>query len=372
MISGLLIYLGVVYAAIILLSHYGWKKTRIYHSNETSFKTQVSIIIPVRNEEINILPCLNAISRQSFPKDLFEVIVVDDQSEDKTSEFVKGWLAIPTINARIISTENGKGKKNALNFGISNSSGELIVTTDADCTMNENWLSTIVSYYEEYSPDMIAGMISLKEENIFLSVFQSLELTGLTAIGAAGIYFHHPLLCNGANLAYRKSAFESAGSYHPEKESVSGDDTMLMIRIANRNPHGVHFLKSKQATVSTSARSELREFFSQRKRWGSKVAGQKNTFSILIALAVVLFHGAIIASLILSALHIISWQVFFFLFLLKIIPEIILLKNALSFYGNKKSLLVILSSQIIYPIYLVIAAVLSQFGKYQWKERSVR
>src|SRR5258708_33696389 len=109
--------------------------------------------------------------------------------------------------------------------------------------MRNDWLSNIVSYYEKHSPDMIAGMVSIKEENNFLSAFQSLELTGLTAMGAAGIYFHHPLLCNGANLAYKKNVFEKIGGYSLSEETVSGDDTMLMFRFARQNQKGVHFLK---------------------------------------------------------------------------------------------------------------------------------
>ena len=211
MISGLLILFGIVYALIILLNAYGWKRTKTFERDATPFKTRVSIIIPARNEEKNILHCLNAIAQQTFPKELREIIVVDDKSDDGTAAVASVWIANHSINAKNISPESGIGKKNALNAGIKISGGELIVTTDADCVMGKDWLSTIVCYYEKYSPDMIAGMVALNQQGNFLSSFQSLELTGLTAIGAAGIYFDKPLLCNGANLAYRKSAFESAG-----------------------------------------------------------------------------------------------------------------------------------------------------------------
>ena len=372
MISGLLILSGIIYALVILLSWYGWRKTKIFNTTKNNFTTKVSVIIPARNEEKNILKCLNAISQQTFPKHLAEIIVVDDNSEDKTQSVVAAWIATQSVNAKIISAEDGAGKKHALNLGIKNATGELIITTDADCTMEQEWLSTIVGYYEEYSPDMIAGMVGIKEENNFSSVFQSLELTGLTAIGAAGIYFHHPLLCNGANLAYRKNIFEETGGFDVEEESASGDDTMMMFRVSKRNPGAVHFLKSKEAMVFTNAAQSFNTFFLQRKRWGSKVLMQGNSFSVIIAIAVVLFHISLLLSLIIAAAGIISWKIFLLVLVLKIIPEIILLTDVLAFSGKKKSFHIILISQIIYPFYLVVTALLSQMGTYEWKGRRVK
>ncbi|HLG33455.1 MAG TPA: glycosyltransferase [Bacteroidia bacterium] len=372
MISVVLILSGIFYALIILLSYYGWKRTKTFFVDGIDLKTKVSVIIPARNEEMNILQCLKSLAQQSFPKNLFEIIVVDDKSEDGTSDVVKNWIDNHPVNTKIIFPENGTGKKNALNEGIKIATGELIVTTDADCTMGKDWLSTIVSYYEKSSPDLLAGMVALKEENNFLTSFQSLELTGLTAIGAAGIYFRQPLLCNGANLAYRKNIFESVGGYNLSKESASGDDTMLMFRIAKQKPGSVHFLKSDEATVYTNTASSLQDLFRQRRRWGSKVLGQKNYLSILIALAAFLFHVSLVGALILSAAHIVSWEIFLALIVIKIIPEIILLSDALSFSGWTKSLPTIFLSQIIYPFYLVAAVLLSQTGSYNWKGRIVK
>src|SRR5688572_5845115 len=201
----LLLFLGITYALFILLSWLGWKRIMPFEHADDTLLTRVSIIIPARNEEKNIVSCLNSIASQSYPEHLTEIIVSDDNSEDQTAELVKNWIASNNRNAKIISaSRNMMGKKHALNEAVKNATGELIVTTDADCTMNNNWLSTIVSYYEKHSPSMICGIVSIRKENNFLSTFQSLEQLGLTAIGAAGIYFGHPLMCNGAYLAYTK------------------------------------------------------------------------------------------------------------------------------------------------------------------------
>src|ERR1041385_2718505 len=225
----LLVLTGVAYALFILLSWLGWKRTKSFEQTGSEFQTPISIIIPVRNEEKNIESCLNSIAKQSYPRHLTEIIVADDSSDDETATLVKNWISTHDLNAKIISVpENLSGKKNALNEGVKNASGALIVTTDADCIMTSNWLSTIAGYYEKYAPSMICGMVSVRNENNFLSAFESLEQLGFTAIGAAGIYFNYPLMCNGANLAYPKKIFEEMGGYNPLAETASGDDTQLM------------------------------------------------------------------------------------------------------------------------------------------------
>jgi cellulose synthase/poly-beta-1,6-N-acetylglucosamine synthase-like glycosyltransferase len=367
------VVIAIVYALFILLSWLGWKQIKSFEHVDDALQTRVSIIVPARNEEKNIVSCLNAIAAQSYPQHLTEIIISDDNSGDQTAAFVKNWIASNNRNAKIISAgKNRMGKKHALNEAVKNAAGELIVTTDADCTMNTTWLSSIVSYYEKHSPYMICGMVSIRKENNFLSAFQSLEQLGLTAIGAAGIYFRRPLMCNGANLAYTKKVFEELGGYNPFAETASGDDTQLMFRTAKQNPSAVHFLKSKEAIVYTDAASSLAELFSQRKRWGSKVLKQKNFTGSLAGFIVFLFHLFLVAGFVLACTAMLSWKLFLLLFILKIIPEFILLNSVVKFFGKKNLWKYSLPSQFIYPFYLAVAALLSQTGTYTWKERKVQ
>ena len=369
----LMVSTGAIYALFILVSWAGWKRTKIFTGNLHSFKTRVSVVIAARNEEENILSCLNAIAQQSYPKSLIEIIICDDHSDDQTATLVKDWITQTALNAKLISADAGmSGKKNALNQGVGTATGELIITTDADCTMGREWLSAMAGFYEKYSPSMICGMVAIRDEDDTLSAFQSLELLGLTAIGAAGIYFRRPVLCSGANLAYQKKIFEETGGYHASSETASGDDTALMFRIAKINPRTIHFLKSTEAIVYTNAAANAGSFLSQRKRWGSKVLRQKNIASILSGLMVFIFHISIVISAILLLAGKMSWQPLAILLLLKIIPEWILLHTMISFSGKKNLRQDILLSQIVYPFYVALSALLSQTGKYSWKKREVK
>src|SRR5579863_4763933 len=170
-----------------------------------SAKTKVSIIIPTRNEETTIIECLQAIAAQTYPADLKEVIIVNDQSIDKTKEVAEKSLAHLKINGKIICNREGvEGKKSAITEGIQNSSGEFLIITDADSRGNARWLAAIENGYQKTGAYMLCGPVQIINEKGFLGAFQSLELCGLSLLSGAGLNAGIPLLCNGANIAYTR------------------------------------------------------------------------------------------------------------------------------------------------------------------------
>ncbi|MEK6615649.1 MAG: glycosyltransferase, partial [Bacteroidota bacterium] len=211
----------------------GWKKTTESRIQNPESRIQnltiVSIIIPARNEEENILKILDCLYKQTYPIDKFEIIVVDDHSSDRTAEFVY-LLDIPTLKLVQLS-EPRAGKKQAITEGIKSAIGNLIITTDADCEMGENWLSSIVSFYEEHTPKMIVAPVLLKGEKTIHEIFQSQEMTVLTASASASLYYNLPIGCNGANLVYEKEAFHSVNGFEGVDTTATGDDIFLMLKV---------------------------------------------------------------------------------------------------------------------------------------------
>ncbi len=174
-------------------------------------RTFVSVIIPARNEEKNIHDCLQSVTTQTYPKHLFEIIVVDDFSTDGTARIVTSF---GDKNVSLLSlenfTENGiinSYKKKAIEIAVSKARGDLIITTDADCVVPVTWLQTIVSFYETYDPVFIAAPVAFYSETNFLKIFQSLDFMTLQGITGAAVYKKFHCMCNGANLAYRKDVF---------------------------------------------------------------------------------------------------------------------------------------------------------------------
>jgi len=264
------IFLGLTYAAIIFLVVKNWDKTPERSIPKTWEPTVfVSVIVPGRNEAENIISCIQSILAQSYPSDLFEIIFIDDHSDDETFDLVE---KLDSENIFALKNTDSFGKKNALDFGIKKSKGSIIVTTDADCLVGKNWLRNFAFYFEKYDAEFVAAPVNFHKEKSTFERFQSLDFIGMMAVTAAGILTKKLSLANGANLAYRKKSFEKLGGFEGIDQIASGDDMLLLEKFQSGFPEGIFFLKNREATVFTKAKKTLPEFISQRLRWAGQTA----------------------------------------------------------------------------------------------------
>ena len=218
-------------------------------------RTPVTVVVPARNEADNIEACLRSVFQQNYPLHLLEVIVVDDHSEDDTSTIVER-LNRPNLRLLRLADFVQAGattsfKKKAIDTAIAHARGELIVTTDADCTAPPDWLPAIVSLYEQCRPQAILASVGLSPTLNAWERFQALDMAGLMLCSGALAHRGMPLLANGANLAYAKSAFEAVQGFDGIDHLASGDDLMLIHKIAASFPGQVLFLKHRGSTVLT-------------------------------------------------------------------------------------------------------------------------
>jgi cellulose synthase/poly-beta-1,6-N-acetylglucosamine synthase-like glycosyltransferase len=373
--SLVVITLTIFYGALMLWYWYGWIMTKQQTSIAEIFTTTVTVVIPARNEEENIAQCLTAIFNQRFPGHLLEVIVVDDNSTDNTPEIVKRFN---NKNLKLISLHEKEDgvftayKKRAVETAINNASGKLIVTTDADCTMEPLWLASVISYYESNSYKMIAAPVLFKEDKNMFEEFQSLDFLGLMGITCSSIFHQFPVMCNGANLAYEKQAFYDVNGFEGIDYIASGDDMLLMLKLVKKYPHSLGFLKSNDAAVFTYPQHSVSEFFMQRSRWASKSAhySDKRITAILVAaylfnlLLVINIVGALFSGLILKLL--------FAQVIIKLVTEFLLLGSVASFFKRKDLLSVFLPAQFMHIIYVLIVGITGTFAKQKWKGRVIR
>ena len=380
------ISLSISYAVFITWCIIGWMRSAKFQSTHSPGlpKVFVSVIIPARNEAENIFACLSDFLHQDFPRDSFELIVADDNSEDDSAVIVERFIREnPFLRIRLLKMHESEKmnlfKKHAITEAITISSGELIITTDADCRRGPEWLSTLTQYYYQFNPEMMSAPVIFNNEKGWFEKIQSLEFLGLIAIGAAAIKNKNPFLCNGANLAFTKEAFISVGGYRSAKNISSGDDTQLMQKIARSNKErgltfrrekSIHFVKSADAMVTTRAQNSLQALLNQRKRWASKIPVQMSAFTIFIAVIAYLLHAGLLLS---GILMFYSGNILFFLIplIIKMIPEFILLSGVSSFFKKTSLLFLFLPAQIIYPVYISIVGLASMTGDYQWKGRKV-
>jgi len=389
--QALLIILLLIFGAYFSLILYYWRSWLNIPDHKAQIQnyqpaTRISVIIAARNEEENIAACLDSIASQFYPKEFFEVIVVDDHSTDKTAEIIS---AHPATNLRLISLKDiladqklNSYKKKAIETAVRQATGELIVTTDADCIVTQHWLQTLASFYEQYEPAFIAAPVSIDCSNKFIEFFQALDFMTLQGITGASVHKKIHSMCNGANMAYTKKAFEEVGGFAGIDDIASGDDMLLMHKIYKRYPGKVMFLKSKDAIVHTQPVNSTGEFFSQRIRWASKAGkyDDKRIFAVLLLVYivnVVLVVLPVIAVFrnfqcsILNAQFSIL-EVWLCLLILKTFVELIFLYPVAKFFNKQSMLLAFPLMQPYHIIYTVIAGWLGSFGSYSWKERKVK
>lgn len=369
-----------LYSLLILYYWKGWVSIPDFRSVISDFRptTRISVIIAARNEEEFIGVCLDSVCRQSYPEHLFEVLVVDDHSTDNTAALVKNYA---DKNVKLISLKDfvtddlNSYKKKAIEIAIQQAAGELIVTTDADCFVKENWLQTIAAFYEEHQPVFIAAPVAIDCSNKFIEFFQGLDFMVLQGITGASVYKKIHSMCNGANLAYSKKAFEEAGGFTGIDNIASGDDMLLMHKIYKRYPEKVMYLKSKDAIVQTAPVNSVKEFFNQRIRWASKADkyDDKRIFWVLLLVYmvnVILLLLPIIALFSNAQYSILTYWLFFLL--IKTTFELIFLYPVAKFFSKQDMLWLFPFFQPFHITYMVIAGWLGKFGSYRWKERNVK
>jgi cellulose synthase/poly-beta-1,6-N-acetylglucosamine synthase-like glycosyltransferase len=336
--------------------------------------TKVSILIPARNEEANIGPLLKDIMAQYYPPELMEVIVIDDHSTDRTADIASSFKGVTCISLSDFTEAKflNAYKKKAIEIAIQQSNGELIITTDADCRMCQYWVRSIVRYYETYRHQLIASPVLFTTDARWFQTFQSIDFTAMQGITGALSATHSGTMCNGANLAYTRKAFNAVNGFNGIDDIASGDDMLLMHKIEQRFPRKTSYLKCKDAIVYTSPMPTLKTFLQQRTRWASKA----NTFEdkrITAVLAIVyLFNLLFPLLLIASFFHDQYIGAFIFLWLLKTAIEVSLLLPVSAFFHKKKELTYFALLQFIHIPYVLYAGLRGQTGTYEWKGRQVR
>jgi len=359
----------VSYCYIILSYFKAWSNIPEYNSGKEPISF-VSVIIAFRNEAKNLNALLNSLVNQNMPESLHEIILVNDHSEDESTQIIQPFIE-QYKNLKLVEAEkDSTGKKAAIRKGISLAKGTLIITTDADCTMNQDWLRTLVNYYEEMNqPDLISVPVLIEPGQSYFSKFQSFEFLSLVGSGAGSIGIYRPILCNAANLAFKKNLFKQQTSSGNNKYA-SGDDIFLLL-YAKKNKKKIHFIKSKEAAVYTKPLKNISEFIIQRIRWISKSPGY-NDFDInFVAIVVYLLNLLFVALLIAGFLKPVAFIVFILGLFIKSTIDAIFLNNLQKYFHGKVVLGIFKMHQLLNMAMTVIIPVLAIIVPLRWKGRRI-
>ncbi|MBZ4189000.1 glycosyltransferase family 2 protein [Niabella beijingensis] len=379
-LTGIVLFLLIVYALLILFYTKSWKQIPLQSTEapvaDKGHPVTFSVIIPARNEEATILRLLESIKKQTYPSSLFEVIVVDDHSDDQTATVVKQFAENnDAFSVRLLSLRNdalNSYKKKAIEEGIAAAQNAWIVCTDADCLVSPDWLQSFARLITGTRAVFIAAPVAFMEEPSLINRFQDLDFLTLQGITGASVYKNIHTMCNGANLAYRRSVFYDVNGFAGIDQIASGDDMLLMHKIWKRYPEQVAYLKSKQAIVKTGAAPTWNAFINQRIRWASKATtyDDKRIFAVLFL--VYLFNLSFPVLFIAGFIHFSYFYALLVFWILKTIIEYPFIKSVAQFFDKGALLKYFFFFQPLHIAYTVLAGFLGSFGKYEWKGRRVK
>ncbi|MCF6241898.1 MAG: glycosyltransferase [Bacteroidales bacterium] len=352
-------YIVLLYALIR-----GWNKLKnTGKDSKNPFSVFISLIVSARNEEKYINGFLESIAKQSYPQNLFELIIIDDASEDKTAEIIQSFCQ-RYDHFKSISFKNHKGKKTAVDFAVKNAKGNLIVQTDADCIQQSTWLEEIAKKYQQKPAQMILAPVLMNYSSGF-EAMQALDFLSLMASGMAAAGFNKPIMNNAANLIFEKTAYLNLKNPN-FKQVSSGDDVFFLLNL-KKNKGKIAVLKSLPATVYTKPEKTLKSFIRQRKRWTSKSRYYRDKDIIFTALSVFLINFAMLISLITSFSIPKVFFVFLLIFFIKSIFDFIFLYRISHFFRQKKLLKYFVPVQILNIFFVPYIVFTGLSVSVQWK-----
>ncbi|WP_426669542.1 glycosyltransferase [Mucilaginibacter sp. McL0603] len=373
LLSCISLLLTALYLLVLVYLIKGWANLKRPKNTNNAPATKVTILIAARNEEARINYTIDDILAQDYPKNLTEIIFVDDHSTDRTAEIIRSYA---DRGVKLLQLNEDKPlnsyKKKAIAKAIDMSTSDLMVATDADCRMGNKWLSSIVNYFETSDSVMISSPVAYFEERSLFEYMQTLEFAYLIGIGASFIGNKRASTCNGANLAYRKDVFYEVGGFKGIDDLASGDDELLLQKVAERYPGRIGFLKLREAIVYTHAKHTLNEFLQQRRRWASKSTKYKDKKIVALAVSIWLFNLSLLFNAGLGFYNIYFFKLFALQFLLKYLFELAFLVPITAFLKRTGLVALLLLLIPLHIIYFVYIGLMGNTRKYVWKGRVVR
>jgi len=325
----------------------------------------VSVIVPARNEEKNIETCLRHLMDQSYPESRYEIIIVDDHSDDLTCDIVERQASSRVVLLHSNGTEGVSPKKAALHAGIMACRGEIILTTDADCRVPHRWIETMVSRFDAETA-VVASWLVVKATTTLISKVEALDSFGYVLVGAAAFGLGKPFLANGANLAYRKKVYLQVNGFEDIGQYGSGDDDLLLQKISRQTSWKCTFVDTMDACVVTGANSSWRGFWQQRLRWASKAAVYPRII-IFVEIWIYLFYALLFFSLFAAPFFA---PILFMAPMIKFFMDFLFLKRSAERLGIRTNIFHFLLAEAVQMLYILAVGVAANWGRYRWKGRS--
>lgn len=357
-----------LYTALITQLALGIVKMNKQNPIEISVpKTTFSIIVPFRNEAENLPILLESIEKLNYPIELFEVILIDDESEDRWKMEDGRWKT----DVRVIPNQrkSNSPKKDAIEMAIQIAKHDWIVTTDADCEVPENWLQVFDSQIQKKDVKMCIGSVGYTSETGFLHDFQNNDFLSLQGVTAGSFGIGKPFMCNGANFAYEKTFFNQLNGFEGNNNLASGDDVFLLQKALKVASEKIAYLGNINIVFTKSCDS-WKTLLHQRVRWASKTSAYASWYPKILGMVVFVTNLSSLILLILPIYQLNLWEMTAYFFVMKFAIDFMFLKFSSAYF--RIPFKNFLSSFLAYPFFTALVVGSAFYGKFEWKERQVK
>jgi cellulose synthase/poly-beta-1,6-N-acetylglucosamine synthase-like glycosyltransferase len=372
----IIILIPLLYAGVLTLFWAGLFRPRRGLSKD---RPKVTVVIAARNEEKDLPLLLEDLEKQTYPRDILEIIIANDHSEDQTGQIIDSFSRKDSrfIHVPVTLYEPGfTAKKNALTQALRQASGEIILTTDADCRVHPAWVETMASFF---TPDtgLVAGFSQLSDPEKHESLFEKLQAVDfLMLMGAAqgSANWDHGLAASGQNLAYRKKVYDEVGGFQRIGRRISGDDVLFLQLVRKMTRWKVRFASSETAYNRTRAESSFRAFVHQRRRWASNAAYQWRLNKPFFMYVITTFLTNLILLISLPTVMLMPALVPGFLaaWIVKALSENLLFSRSCRIYRRSDLYSAFLLWFLCQIPYVVIVGLTGTLGGFTWKGREHR
>ena len=362
------ISIGIIifYAAFLLYFLSGLARLRKGIVLKNDKQSMVSVVIAARNEARNINNLLEDLSQQTYPVEKLQIIIADDRSSDMTGSIINDFVNKYNNFLGVTISEPSKTmtpKKYALTKAIEKSTGEIIVSTDADCRVPNTWVENTVNLFDEETGIILGYSKIDTESDRFLDHYQAIDFLALMSANAGTLGWGNPWTGTGQNIAYRRAAFDRIDGFNPVAKQISGDDFYLVQAISKIAK--VKYNIDRDSFIKTKPSDNIRKFISQRIRWASNSRKLFNSdYFFLLFLFINLFTNIILLStIIVQSL----WLFLPMLFGIKFLFDSLVLFYGSKIFNTNIKINVYLIWFFLQPLYTPLLAVFSLIGKFRWK-----
>ena len=378
-----MIWTVLTYLLIGLLSLFGlfylWLEVRFYRAlgtvregrSDVNPPPRVSVLIAARNESIGIRATLDSVLDQDYAG-VWDVWVADDRSDDDTPQILAEYAEKYPERLHILTIsdlpEGVSPKKHAISKMIEACEGDILCLTDADCIVQREWLTGILREFEP-GIELVAGhsyIPTVPGKSPFIICMQAVETLIYRVAGTAGLAMHLPLTSTGNNLAYRKDFFKSVNGFENVIKIQSGDDDLLMQKLATDRPFAMRYCITPSTFVTTSGKETLKELWEQRKRWASKTIYYSPKIVFVLSM-VFLFLTMLCVTAAFSPFSTEVLIATLVAFALKSLGDLILILRGLKIFRQEHLLKWCIPVEIVHAPFTVLAVLFGLFGRFKWK-----